>query len=117
MSIHSSYHTTVPGEFCVLTFADKQHIDVASSHMYLIHLKNVTLGARGHCVEVEQEIPTLFRILSIDPKYIIILNVRRSGRSSDQEVYEKIPKVLRKQNILADLCWLMEHKVLSHTTL
>jgi hypothetical protein len=117
MARHGSRHTTVPGELCVLTFADKQHIDVASSHMSLIHLNNGSLGARGDCVADEQDISTLFRILPIDPKYVIILNVRRSGRSSDQEVYENIPKVLCKQNVLAALCWLMEHNILSHTTL
>jgi hypothetical protein len=105
MPRNGSRHATVPGELCALTFADKQHTHVASSHMYLIHLKNGTLGARGHCVAVEQEILTLFRILPIDPKYIIILNMTRSGRSSDQEVYEKIPKVLHKQNILLALHW------------
>jgi hypothetical protein len=39
------------------------------------------------------------------------LNVRRSDRSSDHEVYEKIFKV-RKDKLLAALYWLVKHNVL-----
>jgi hypothetical protein len=37
--------------------------------------------------------------------------VIRSGRSSDQEVYERVFKV-RRQKVIAALYWLVEHNVL-----
>jgi hypothetical protein len=104
---HCSWHTILPQELSGLKFAEKQPIDVASSHKSLIYLKNGMLGSRGHYVALEQEISKFFLILPRDPKDLNILNVRRSGRYSDQEVYENIFKV-RKQNVLADVYWLVD---------
>jgi hypothetical protein len=53
----------------------------------------------------------LFLILPRDPRDLNIFNVRWSGRSSDQEVYEKIFKV-RRNKVLAALYWFVEHTVL-----
>jgi hypothetical protein len=60
MDIHGSCHTTVPGQLSGLTFAEKQLIAVAFIHISLIQLNNGTLGSRGHCVAVEQQIAELF---------------------------------------------------------
>jgi hypothetical protein len=79
--------------------------------MSLIHLKNGTLGSRGHCVIVEHNISELFLVLPRKPGDLDILNVIRSVRSSDQEVYERVFKV-RRQKVLAALYWLVEHSVL-----
>jgi hypothetical protein len=65
----------------------------------------------GHCVSVEQKISKLFLVLPRKPDDLDFLNVIRSGRSSDQEVYEKVFKVRRKK-VLAALYWLVEHNVL-----
>jgi hypothetical protein len=94
-----------------LTFAEKQLIAVASSHMSLIHLKNGTLGSMGHCISVEQKISELFTTLPRKPCDLNLLNVMSSGRSSDNEVYEKGFKV-RKDKLLAALYLLVKHKVL-----
>jgi hypothetical protein len=80
---HGTIHTNVPGELNDLTFAEKQLIELSSSHMSFIHLKNGTLGSRGHCVSVEQKISELFTTLTRKPGDINLLNIRRSGRSSD----------------------------------
>lgn len=101
----------MPNELSCLTFAEKQLIALASAHMSLIHIKNGTLGSRGHCVSVEQKISELFLTLPRKPGDLNILHVRRSGRSSDHEVYEKIFKV-RKDKVLAALYWLVKHNVL-----
>jgi hypothetical protein len=108
---HGTIHKNVPGELNDLTFAEKQLIALASSHMSLIHLKNVTLGSRGHCVSVEQKISELFTTLPRKPGDLNILNVKRSGRSSDNEVYERVFKV-RKYKVLAALYLLVKHNVL-----
>jgi hypothetical protein len=79
--------------------------------MSLIHLKNGTLGSRGHCVSVEQKISELFLVLPRKPGDLDFLNVILSGRSSDQKVYERVFKV-RRQKVLAALYWLVEHNVL-----
>jgi hypothetical protein len=50
---HQTIHTNVPKKLNDLTFSEKQLIALASCHMSLIHLKNGTLGSRGHCVSVE----------------------------------------------------------------
>jgi hypothetical protein len=108
---HGTIYTYVPRELSYLTFAENQLIALASSHMSLIHLKNGTLGSRGHCVSVEQNTSELFTTLPRKPGDLKVLNVRRSGRSSDHEVYENIFKV-RKDKMLAALYWLVKHKVL-----
>jgi hypothetical protein len=77
----------------------------------LIHLKNGTTGSRGHHVSVEQKISELFMTLPRKPGDLNLLNVRRSGRSSENEVYERVFKV-RKDKVLAALYWLVKHNVL-----
>jgi hypothetical protein len=57
---YGSLNVDVPQELRDLTFAEKQLIALASAHMSVIHLKNGTLGSRGHCVSVEQNISELF---------------------------------------------------------
>jgi hypothetical protein len=84
---HGSRNFDVPQKLRDLTFAEKQRIALASAHMSLIHLKNGTLGSRGHCVSVEQKISELFLVLPRKPGDLDFLNMIRSGRSSDQEVY------------------------------
>jgi hypothetical protein len=101
---HGTIHKNVPGELNDLTFAEKQLIALASSHMSLIHLKNGTLGSRGHCVSIEQKISELFTTLPRKPGGLNLLNVRRSGRSSDNDIYERVFKV-RKDKVLAALYW------------
>jgi hypothetical protein len=108
---HGTIHTNVPGELKDLTFAEKQLIALASSHMSLIHLNNGTLGSRGHCVSVEQEISELFTTLQRKSGDLNILNVRRLGRSLDNEVYDGVFKV-RKYKVLEALYWLVKHNVL-----
>jgi hypothetical protein len=70
--------------------------------MSLIHLKNGTLGSRGHWVSVEQKISDLFLVLPRKHGDLDFLNVIRSGISSDQEVYERVFKV-RRQKVLSAL--------------
>jgi hypothetical protein len=82
MDGHGTIHTGVPSELSDLTFAEKQLIALASSHMFLIHLRNGTLGSRGHCVSVEHRIAGLFAALPRKPDDLNLLNARRSGRSS-----------------------------------
>jgi hypothetical protein len=92
---HGTIHTNVPGELHDLTFAEKQLIALDSSHMSLIHLKNGTLVSRGHCVSVEQIKKEFFTTRPRKPGDLNLFNVRRSGRSSDNEVYERVLKVLK----------------------
>ena len=106
-----SRHVEVPQELSDLTFAEKQLIALASAHMSLIHLKNGTLGSRGHCVSVEQKIRALFLVLPRKPGDLDFLKVMRSGSSSDHEVYERVFTV-RRTKVLAALYWLVEHNVL-----
>jgi hypothetical protein len=108
---HGTIHTNVPGELNDLNFAEKQLIALDSSHMSLIHLKNGTLGSRGHCVSVDQKISDLFTTLPRKPGDLNLLNVRRSGISLDNEVYERVLAV-RKDKVLAALYWLVKHNVL-----
>jgi hypothetical protein len=90
---HGTIHTNVPGGLNDLTFAENQLIALASSHMSLIHIKNGTLGSRGHCVSVEQKISELFTTPPRKPGYLNLLNARRSARSSENELYERVFKV------------------------
>jgi hypothetical protein len=103
---YGSRHFDVPQELRYLPFAEKQLIGMASVHMSLIHLKNGTLGSRGHCVSVEQKISELFLVLPRKPGDLDFLNVIHSGRSLDQEVYERVFKV-RRQKVLAALYCLL----------
>jgi hypothetical protein len=96
---HGTIHTNVPGELNDLNFAENQLIALASSHMSLIHLKNGTLGSRGHCVSVEHKISELFTTLPRKPGDLNLLNVSWPGRSSDNEVYERVLKVIKIQGV------------------
>jgi hypothetical protein len=108
---HGTIHTDVPRELSDITFAEKQRIALDSSHMSLIYLKNGTLGSSGHCVSVEQEISELFNTLPRKPGDINLLNVRRSGRSSDTEVYERVSKV-HKDKVLEAIYCLVKYNLL-----
>jgi hypothetical protein len=108
---HVTIHTNVTGELNDLTFAEKKLIALASSHMSLIHLNNGTLGSRGHCVSVEQKISELFTTLPRKSGDINLLNVRRSGRSLENEVCDRVFKV-RKHKVLTALYWLVKHNAL-----
>jgi hypothetical protein len=108
---YGSQNVVVPQELRDLTFAEKQLIALASAHMSLIHLKNGTLGSRGHSVSVEQNVSELFLVLPRKPGDLEFRNVTRSGRSSDQEVYERVFKV-RRQKVLAAFYWFVEHNIL-----
>jgi hypothetical protein len=108
---YGSQNVDVPQELRDMTFAEKQLIVLASAHISLIHLKNGTLGSRKHCVSVEHNISELFLVLPRKPGDLDILNVIRCGRSSDQEVYERVFKV-RRQKVLDALYCLVEHNVL-----
>jgi hypothetical protein len=79
--------------------------------MSLIHLKNGTLGSIGHCVSVEQKNSELFTNLPMKAGDLNVLNVRRSGRSSYHEVYEKILKA-RKDKVLSSLYCLVKQNAL-----
>jgi hypothetical protein len=76
-----------------LTFAEEQ--------LSLIHLKNGTLGSKGHCVAVEQNIAKLFLVLPMHPYDIDILRKRWAGRFSDQKVYELVLKIRIKRLLAA----------------
>jgi hypothetical protein len=111
IDMHRTIHTDVSRELNDLTFPEKQMVTLASRHMSLIHLKNGTLGSRGDCVSVEHKISELFTTLPRKPCGINLLNVRRSGRSSDNEVYDRVFKV-RKDKVLTSLYWLVKYNVL-----
>jgi hypothetical protein len=108
---YGSQNFDVPKELRDLTFSEKQLISLASPRMPLIHLKNGTLGSRGDYISAEQKISELFLLLPRKPGDFDFLNVIRSGRYSDQEVYERVFKV-RRQKALSALYWLVEHNVL-----
>jgi hypothetical protein len=108
---HGSCHTTVPEQLSGLTFAEKHLIEVASSHMSLIHLKDGTLGSRGGIGWQFNNRLQIFFSTTKASKRPNFFSLRQSGRSSDQEVYEKIFKVRRKKAVVA-LNWLVEHNVL-----
>jgi hypothetical protein len=108
---HGTIHINVPGELNDLTFAGKQLIALASSHMSLINLKNGTLGSRGNYVSVEQKISELFTTLPRKPGDLNLLNITTSGKSSDNEVYERVFKV-RRDKLLVALYWLEKYNIL-----
>jgi hypothetical protein len=60
---------------------------------------------------IEQEIYEMFITFPRESKDLNILDVRRSGRSSDGEVYEMILKLM-KDKVLVELYWLVERNVL-----
>jgi hypothetical protein len=107
---HGTIHTDVPRELNDLTFAENQPIALDSSYMSFIHIKNGTPGSMGHCVSVEQKIPELFTTLPRKPDDLNLLNVRRLGRSLDNEVYEREFKVT-KDKVLTAVYWLVKYNL------
>jgi len=100
-------HTKVPEELKSLTLAEKGMIALASPHMTLVHLKNGTLGSRGHVCSVEQSICEVAYTLPRLPKDVKIIRVARSGRKANQEHELKVFKV-RRFVVMAALTWLVK---------
>jgi len=60
---HGNIRYDVPEELQGLTIAKKCLIQMASPFIPVIHIKNGTLGSRGHCCFFPQQIEELFYIL------------------------------------------------------
>jgi hypothetical protein len=89
-----------------LKFAEKGVIVLASPHMPLVHLKNETLGSRGHICSVEQSVYAVDYSLTRLPKDLKIVRVARSGKKANQERELKLFKA-RRFGVMAALAWLV----------
>jgi hypothetical protein len=107
VDIDGTIQTKQPKELKNLTLAEKGLIALASPHMTLVHLKNGTLGSRGHVCSVEQRTCEIAYTLPRLPKDVNIVRVARSGRKANQEHELKVFKV-RRFVVMAALTWLVK---------
>ena len=104
-------HTDIPNQLIDLTYAEKQLIALASSHMNLVHLKNGTLGSTGHVVALEQDLSEIAMVLPRLPDTINVIKILRKGVTKDQDTYQKMFKV-RRSKVINALKWLVKYNVL-----
>ena len=103
--------TKQPEELTKLTLAEKSLIALASLHMTVVHLKNGTLGSRGHVCSVEQSVCEVAYTLPRLPKDVKIVKIARSGRKANQK-HELSVFNVRRLIVMAALSWLVKYNCL-----
>jgi len=86
-------------------------IQMASPFIPDIHIKNGTLGSRGHCCSFPQQIEQLFSILPRTPDNVKLIKLIRNFASKEGAVTTKAFTV-RRANVLAALQWLVKYNPL-----
>ena len=79
----------LPEELQGFSIAKKCLIQMASPFIPIIHIKNGTLGSRGHCCSFPQQIEELFTILSRTPDNVKIVKLIRNFVDKQGEVTSK----------------------------
>jgi hypothetical protein len=103
------YH--IPNELKNLTIAEKLLMQRVSPLIPIIHIKNGTLGCRGHIVSFFQDISTICSTLPCLPTEISFVKVIRNGTTKDGENITSTFSVNRVRVIKA-LHWLKQHNQL-----
>ena len=102
---------SIPMELSELTLAEKLLIQKVSPLIPVIHIKNGTLGSRGHVVSFFQDISGICNELPRLPNNVTMVKVVRQSLSNDGEAIRKAFMVNRLK-VLKALQWLKKYNVL-----
>jgi hypothetical protein len=99
---------SIPSELSELTLAEKLLIQKVSPLIPVIHIKNGTLGFRGHVVSFFQDISGICNELPRLPNDVTMVKVVRQSLSNDGETIRKAFMVNREK-VLKALQWLKKY--------
>lgn len=98
----------VPPELEDLKFGEKLLIQQATPYVPLVHIKNGTMGIRGHVCCFPSAIDTVCKILPRYPTELKLLKVVRSYQNNNNESSKRI-FTIRKDRVLEALYWLKRY--------
>jgi hypothetical protein len=104
-------HYELPVVLKDLTLTEKMLIQRISPFVPVIHIKNGTIGSRGHVVSFLQDITEICNVLPKLPEDITVVKVIRTQVTSAGEMISKAFTV-RRQKVLRALSWLKLHNPL-----
>ena len=103
------YHYDVPDVLKQLTLQEKLLIQRAALFIPVQHIKNGTLGVKGHVCCFPQKIDTIYTTLPLLPnqvKYVQLIHKSKDEIGGDVKARKL---VIRKQMVLDALKWLKQH--------
>jgi len=104
-------HYDIPPALKELTLAEQMLIQRISPYIPVIHIKNGTLGSRGHTVSFIQDIDGICKEFPRLPKDVIMVKITRTQVTPAGENISRTFTV-RRDKVLRALLWLKEHNPL-----
>jgi hypothetical protein len=101
----------IPKELSELQLAEKMLIQQVSPFIPVIHIKNGTLGSRGHVCSFNQDITNICKVFPKLPSEVTMVKVVRSSVTKDNDRIERAFTV-NKQRVINALVWLKDHNYL-----
>lgn len=103
-------HYTVPEELSGLSEGEKLLIQQVSPFIPLQHLQNGSYGMKGHVCSFPQDISEICTQLPRLPKDVKTITIVK-GFVTDDGDNQKISFKIRKEKVLAALCWLKKYNI------
>jgi hypothetical protein len=101
----------IPKVLLDLNLAEKLLIQQVSPFIPVIHIKDGSMGSRGHVVSFYQDITNICKVFPRLPSEVTIVKVVRSSLTKNGDAIEKAFSV-NKEKVLKSLEWLKEHNIL-----
>jgi hypothetical protein len=104
-------HYNVPKVLLDLNLAEKLLIQRVSPFIPVIHIKNGSMGSRGHVCSFYQDITNICKVFPRLPSEVTMVKVIRSSLTKHGDAIEKAFTV-NKEKVLIALEWLKLHNIL-----
>ena len=101
----------VPEELCVLREGEKLLIQMVSPYIPFVHIKNGTLGMKGHVCSFPQRVQDVCTTLPRLPSEATFVKMVRHFKGSDGDFGVK-SFCVRKKIVIDALKWLVKHNVI-----
>jgi len=101
----------IPKVLLDLSLAEKLLIQQVSPFIPVIHIKNGSMGSRGHVVSFYQDITSICNVFPRLPSEVTMVKVVRSSLTKNGDAIEKAFNI-NKEKVLKSLEWLKEHNIL-----
>ena len=101
----------IPKVLLDLSLAEKLIIQQVSPFIPVIHIKNGSMGSRGHVVSFYQDITSICNVFPRLPSEVTMVKVVRSSLTKNGDAIEKAFNI-NKEKVLRSLEWLKEHNIL-----
>ena len=102
------HHHEIPKELSELTMAEKLLIQRVSPLVPIVHIKNGTLGIKGHVYSFMQDVNEVATRLPRLPANVKAIKMIRTYTGSDSKETSKTYMVNQKR-VMTALSWLVKH--------